>query len=563
MTIREPELEVDPGCISRAFKTSSKNEKKVPITVRIDSIIAPDHSVLQSKIRLIVTDTNTVQECLLSSKYADDVSTNRISVGDIIKVGEMTLGTYSSKAIIYIKEILAMHRPGKESAWGSIGASPSKRRIDPETPRKDTKKEATTIKELNPFQSMHWRISAKVVSKSPTRTYTKDGRPGKVFNVIVSDGTDKCNITFFTEYVSQFVDKIELYKSYEITGGVLKLANKKYNEDVHDYEILADRSFAVTPIPETKQPVKIPSTLSKVAKLPNQVHETVSLLVVVTETGEVSTITRRKDQVQMKKRTLSVGDESGKCVPFILWEDVCDLNFMVGDVLLLENVRVTEYLGMPQIGLARDGVISFNPEVPEVFRLRGWYSRNADSMEKAPRKSTGGGQKVVALEEVKSEALEYATVAVTLLFVPEKSVLYKSCPSEGCNKKVDYDPVAPDMYFCSKCGISYEKCSYNYSANASVIDGSSSMWVSLFNESASCLFQGRSAQEMYDLSIEDADRYMEALGEPVGSDFVLNIRGKESTYNGEPCMRYSASSLRRMDYAEEAYSVLSLLEKAR
>ncbi|EIJ88477.1 replication factor A1 [Nematocida parisii] len=570
MHIQEGNLEITPGSITRAFKPSSQEGNQNDLVVKIVSISAPDHSVIQSKIRLVVTDNNTLQECLLSSKYADALANNQLSSGDIIKIGNMASGTYSSKPIIYIKEILEVQRKRKtDDSWGSIGASPCKRKMDVisgerGTPKKEAKRLVTTIIGLNPFQPITWCIKAKVVSKTSVREYTKDGRAGKVFSIIVTDGDSKCNIIFFTEFVDAFYDKIQLYKTYEITGGTLKLANKTYNEDIHEYEIFVDRSFTITQTADAVKVVKMPKAIVKVSQLVNKINEVVSMLVVITSVGEIETVLRKKDQYAMKKRTLRVGDDSGETAPFIVWEDTAAMEFSMGDILLLEGARITEYQNTPQIGLSRDGIISFNPELPEVFKLKGWYNKNENILQTSSsvgtRKSVGGANRQVKIADVKTDCMEYATIKCTVLFISEKTLMYTSCIADNCNKKVEHKIDSPEDYYCNKCDATYARCSYSYGPSLSISDNSSSIWVSAFGDTASVLFNNLSAVDLNNLSVNDNDKYKEITQQSIGAEMIINIRGRESTYNGEPQMRYTATAIKPVDYLEECTNLLAQIK---
>ncbi|EHY65078.1 hypothetical protein NERG_01524 [Nematocida ausubeli] len=563
MNINQGNLEITTGCIERVFNSTPAQGGSNDLVVKILHIHKPDHSITQSKIRLTVTDNTREQDCLLSSKYSQSINRNEIAAGDIIRIGEMVSGTYSLKKVIYIKEILEMQKGSRrEAPMSSIGASPSKRKLDEMTTRETTKRDGDkkigSIKELNPFQQKAWSIKAKVVSKTTVREYMKDGRAGKVFSIIVTDGESKCNIIFFTEFVDGFFDKIQIYKTYEITGGALKLANKKYVEDIHDYEIFVDRSFTITPTENMLNAVKMPSVVTRISRLREKMSEVVSLLVVIMTVGEIETVIRKKDQATMKKRTLKVGDDSGEAVPFVLWEETADMDFSVGDVLLLENVRVSEYQNMPQIGMARDGIISFNPELPEVFKLKGWYNKNEGTFSVAePRKSVGRERQKTKLEEVKANGMEYATVKCTILYISEKSVMYPSCPMDNCNKKVEHPAESPENYYCSKCDRIYTNCSQSYSVSASIADDTSSVWLSLFGDSASVLFNNLKAVEMEDLSTEDHDEYKKTIAKSIGEEMVIRIRGRETRYNGEPSIQYTAVSITPVDYLEESNNLLA------
>lgn len=564
--IEEEVLEVIPGSIMMAFKSARGGLVCNDVIVKIISTSEPDHSIPQSKVKIVVTDSNVVQECLLSSKYLENITNNEIAPGDIIKIGNRTIGTHLNKPHIYIKEITAIHKRKNTGIFGgSIGASPAKRKIEDTPVKKEEKKEIGRIKELNPFRNGVWSIKVRVINKSPIRSYSKDGRPGKVFNLLVSDGDTKCSVVFFTEFVDLFYEKIQLYKNYDMTGGVLKLANKRYNEDIHDYEIIVDRTFAMNLAMDTREIVKMPRTVVKIAKLNEKVNEVVSVLAVVVLAGPVETVTRRKDNTPMKKRTLTIGDDSESTVQFILWEESADLVVKEGDVILLEHVRVSEYQNEPQISLARDGEMFFNPELPEVFKLKGWFNRNQSKLVvDAPRKSIGAGEhkKITRLEDVKEDAMEYATILCNVLFISSKSILYNACPNDGCKKKVDHTIDSPDVYYCSKCNISFEKSIQCYNVNVSVADGSSSIWVSLFNDTGRALFN-MDGTELFNLSIEDNDKYLDVISNVMGSDLVLSIRGKESMYNGEPSIRYNALSLKYVDYLEESNAILSQLQAMR
>ncbi|KFG27287.1 uncharacterized protein NESG_00365, partial [Nematocida ausubeli] len=59
------------------------------------------------------------------------------------------------------------------------------------------------------------------------------------------------------------------------------------------------------------------------------------------------------------------------------------------------------------------------------------------------------------------------------------------------------------------------------------------------------------------LSTEDHDEYKKTIAKSIGEEMVIRIRGRETRYNGEPSIQYTAMSITPVDYLEESNNLLA------
>ena len=84
--------------------------------------------------------------------------------------------------------------------------------------------------------SENWRIKAKVTRKYPIKHWSNHKTNGKVLTIdlIDKDGSE-IQAAFFNDAAEKF-DILE-GKTYLMSGGKLKIANKKFTTINHDYQI--------------------------------------------------------------------------------------------------------------------------------------------------------------------------------------------------------------------------------------------------------------------------------------------------------------------------------------
>ncbi|CAD7941876.1 unnamed protein product [Amoebophrya sp. A120] len=97
------------------------------------------------------------------------------------------------------------------------------------------------IEEVTPYHK-NWTICARVLTRSQTRTWDKkqaDGQKnaGQVFSVdLIDQDGGEIRASFFNDAVTKF-NFVEPPKVFKFSKGLVKVANKAYNQQKHEYEI--------------------------------------------------------------------------------------------------------------------------------------------------------------------------------------------------------------------------------------------------------------------------------------------------------------------------------------
>ncbi|OAG31864.1 replication factor A1 [Nematocida displodere] len=548
---RVRDLEVTKGALEGVMSyVASFNT--VPLVVRVVDITLPENLSTCTRITVTVTDERTTQECAISSKAIEEFKTKEIRANTLIQIGERNPASIGSeqRRVLYIKDITAY---SNSTGWTSAVASPSKRKGE-ESQRKEAKREVNSVAELSPFLGGPWCLNIKVVRKAPMREYQKDGSAGKCFKATLADGTGEILMTFFNESADAFYTRLELNKAYEVSGGQIKMANKQFNKTEHSYELSADKTTTIHPIECPEYPELSKNlTFSLLESVKDKESSIVNLLVVAVTVEEAGTIRRRSDNSELTRRNICVTDKSKAVLPLTLWEENAKAAYEVGDVIMLEGVKITRYNDNPQLTVIGTTTVAVNPETSESFTLSGWFKQNKKAIDApAPyeRKAQVGRN---TISEIKGKALPMSSVICTITNLKE-NIYYMACDA-SCKKKVEKN--TDGVYFCNKCNKEVEEPLCRYRINAQIADATGQLWVSIFNEGEALM--GLSANELQGMQAEDYDEiYLPKIVECNLSDVVLRVRGKADTYNrAEPQTVYTVDALQRVDYAREAAALLT------
>ena len=115
-------------------------------------------------------------------------------------------------------------------------------------------------------------------------------------------------------------------------------------------------------------------------------------------------------------------------------------------------------------------------------------------------------------------------------------------------------------FFCERCQRNYNGCIYRYIFSASVSDDTSSSWVSLFDEQATTLLSGMTANELYNIINDEEEGKMAYDGhfaKATFTEWIFTCKVKQEVANGEMRLKTSVHSLHPVDYAQEGRSLLN------
>ncbi|KAF4521758.1 hypothetical protein B566_EDAN010024 [Ephemera danica] len=231
------------------------------------------------------------------------------------------------------------------------------------------------ISSINPYQHK-WKIRALVTSKSPIRTWSNSRGEGSLFSLDLKDETGEIRATAFKDECDKFYNLIDVDKVYYVSNCVIKNANKKFSTLKHDFELTFTRDTQVVLV--ENQVVNIPglqynfTPIAQLATAP--MEELVDVIGVCKSFGDLNTFMARVSGRELKKRDVTLVDNSGATINLALWsEKAVDFDGTDHPIVALRQARINEFQGTKNISTGMSTVVTMNPNMPEAHRLRGWY----------------------------------------------------------------------------------------------------------------------------------------------------------------------------------------------
>jgi replication factor A1 len=150
------------------------------------------------------------------------------------------------------------------------------------------------------------------------RTWNKPNSQGNLFSCTLKDESGSVRATAFKEDADRLYKDLQVGKTYIITRGSIKPTNKRYDNTGHEYEITFGRDTTVQEVQSGGFAIEY--AFKKIAELEKcEPNTTIDIIGVATEIGEVVEITSRKDGRLLKKRDVTVLDDSNASVGITLW----------------------------------------------------------------------------------------------------------------------------------------------------------------------------------------------------------------------------------------------------
>ncbi|XP_043581968.1 replication protein A 70 kDa DNA-binding subunit [Bombus pyrosoma] len=399
---------------------------------------------------------------------------------------------------------------------------------------------------LSPYQN-RWVIKARVVNKSTIRTWSNSRGEGKLFSMDLVDESGEIRCTAFRDQCDKFYDMIEIGKVYYISRASLKTANKQFNNLKNDYEMSLTGDSEIIPCHDIGD--KIPTLQFDFIPINNieqkEKNDIIDVLAIVKSRGDLQMLVSRTTGKDMKKRDINLIDESNTMVTLTLWGTQAE-EFSGNDnpVLAIKGARVGEFNGGKNLSTLSGTAVQVDPDIPEAHRLRGWFNTTGCHEEAKPLSRAFGSaaqmsQALITIGEANSQidkknGPEIFTVKATINLLRTENILYKSCPSENCKKKVI--DQANSMYRCEKCNKEFPNFKYRLLGSLSLADWTDNMWVTAFNDETEKIL-GITAQELGELKENDNDAYLEKLGDVTFKSFIFKIRTKMETFGDENRLR--------------------------
>ncbi|KAG6851296.1 hypothetical protein H0H93_011732 [Arthromyces matolae] len=429
------------------------------------------------------------------------------------------------------------------------------------------------IEGLSPYQN-NWTIKARVTQKSEIKTWSNARGEGKLFNVTLMDDTGEIRGTGFNLAVDELYPKLEEGKVYYISKARVNLAKKKFSNVNNEYELSLERYTEVEECLETTNLPVIKYNFVSLGGLVDQPKDTTcDVIAIVKEVSPVTEILSKAQNRNITKRELTLVDQSGFSVRMTLWGKQAE-QYNVDDenpVIAVKGVKVGDFGGR-SLSMVSSSLMAINPDLDECFALRGWYDSAGVGHSFQAQSNMGGGgtsgtgsgfrrDEMRSLAEVKESQLgqqdkaEFFSTRATIMHIKSDNICYPACPTVGCNKKViDLNGT----WRCEKCNKSFEAPEYRYIMSIAVADYSSQAWLQGFNDVGLAVF-GMPAGELVQIRDTNDAKFNAILHKANCTTFNFSCRAKQDEYNGNTRTRYGISSIKPLDYKEEAQRLRDLL----
>ncbi|XP_041656748.1 replication protein A 70 kDa DNA-binding subunit-like [Cheilinus undulatus] len=446
--------------------------------------------------------------------------------------------------------------PGKFSPMKATSSSPgSSTKVIP-------------ISQLNPYQSK-WTIRARVTNKSNIRNWSNSKGEGKLFSFEIVDESGEIRITAFNKEVDKFYSLVEQGKVYYITKATLKVANKQYCTLNNDYEMTLHANSSIVPCDDSQGVPALHCDFVSIAELENRDNNDIVDVIGVCKSAEdVSRITTKSSR-EVSKRALSLIDTTGKVVTATLWGEEAEKFDGSGQpVVAIKGARLSDFGGR-SLSVLFSSTVMVNPDIPEAFRLRGWFDQEGhklNSQSLTETRSSGSGAKInwKSLSDIKDEHMghgekaDYFSCVATVVYIRKENCLYQACPSDGCNKKVIDQQNG--FYHCEKCNREFPNFKYRLLLSANLADFGDNQWVTCFQETAEVLL-GHSAEMLGQLRDTDEAAFDEVFQKANYTTHVFKNKVKLETYNDEVRLKVTVLEVQPIAHREYSRRLISNIHK--
>jgi replication factor A1 len=443
-----------------------------------------------------------------------------------------------------------------------------------ETPLKERRNKAITpLKQLTTF-SKDFKIQVRIIKKTDVKNYsTQQKTPGSVFSFVIQDEDgDEMQITCFNKAVNKFYDIIRENKIFLITGGYVKLNDRKFTSVKSDYKIVIDENTRVEEVEDDGSIQQLKFDFVKLSNLSNlPLYAVIDVIGYVKECGELIIKNTKNGDQPMKK--LILVDDSGWKAECSLWRIFAHTEVHTNQIIALKNVKIGEFNGR-NVSTFEESVVLLDPpylKEAEIIRnfvenFTGEY-RAFNSKDVAGNNEHGGKYtKVLYMKEV-LEIIDDTTnddklnqmkikATVTQLIHNDKN-FYAGCLDLNCKKKLQHDSHG---WNCVSCNKTYIKPNYYYTLSIRVKDCSFEYWIDMLGTVAE-KFMKITAEEYKDILYDRNEaRLREISNEIEFRTFIFSVRPKLHFYNSVPKKKLYVNRSEPVDVVSEANRLILKLK---
>jgi len=548
--------------------------------------------------------------------YCKTNSSPDIEVGkyiNIIRICPMLLEAHKEKAFL-IKELSVLKKdslniikspPYTENKNNNIYNTISNiEKENPDYNYKSDDKVYTSLKLLTTL-SKDYKLLVKVTSKGEIKQY-RSGK-GKLFSFVIMDELgNKMQAVGFDKIADKFKDEIVENNIYEITGGYIRTADKRFDPPGSDYKLILTESTTITKKDDEEKNFKDKFTdpdnkfwsINEIKEA--QINTIVNVVCLVGDKGEPTYKDTKSGSILIRK--MFVLDQSNEKMELTLWRNLTQLNMNNGDILVCKKVRVNDF-GGKNLTSTTESKIYINPiisDFPEIAKeiqslklfaeqneinkginpqsdnnndnnIKKNESTKANVASNKPEINNSNinnnntiqkkefNDKIVYIDSILDEMNKYALTdfdhrfpfykiraTVTHLGHTEKN-FYPGCPNRECNRKLTF---SNGDWICQSCRQSFKTPRYYYSLNIRVKDCSSEYWVDIFGKPAE-MIMNINADDYRNILVNRDEEKLGQISEGVEyKEFYFLLKVRLNKYNDTTKKKFTATKIERINKKE-------------
>ncbi|MEE6469181.1 hypothetical protein FKM82_008528 [Ascaphus truei] len=385
------------------------------------------------------------------------------------------------------------------------------------------------------------------------------------------DESGEIRATAFNDQADKFFSLLEVNKVYYFSKGTLKIANKQYTSVKNDYEMTFNSETSVIPCDDSSDVPTVQFDFVAISELENKNKDTLLDVIGICKSfDEVTKITIKSNNREVSKRSIHLMDSSGKMVTTTLWgEDAEKFDGSGQPVVAIKGARLSDFGGR-SLSVLSASTVMLNPDIPEAFKLRGWFDSEGQVVEATSISELRGGGMGGAntnwksLLEVKTENLghgekaDYFSSVATVVYLRKENCMYQACPSPECNKKViDHQN---GLFRCEKCDKEFPNFKYRLILSANIADFAENQWVTCFQESAEAIL-GQNATYLGELKEKNEQAFEEVFQNANFHSYTFRVRVKLETYNDESRIKATLMDVKPIDHKEYSRRLILNIRK--
>ena len=223
-----------------------------------------------------------------------------------------------------------------------------------------------------------WVIRGRVTSKGKKRRWQNQNGSGCLFSFVISDQSGDIRVNAFNPMCEKYFGYIEEDKVYRISGGSVKMSDKRFSNLSHDYEINLTSDSRVVECPP-EEALSVNSCKPRYQFVPIKDLAQKPFGSVVDVIGAVKQIGDCYGSTT-KRRDINLIDSTDTDINLTLWKEMAEqFDCQINAIIAVKSVVLKEFGGRSLTSYPNTD-IKIEPDIPEAIPIKEWLSRREHNM---------------------------------------------------------------------------------------------------------------------------------------------------------------------------------------